>query len=226
MMKLGAFALILALGACKSSSEVAKSSSSANSETSGEVAQGPSGRSGKIDLPQVKPSTGSPEAPKLPDGRGDRTKFDADGDGQLSEAEREARRNAFRDERMKELDTDGDGKISDAERAAGRAARDAERTARLDTDGDGQVSDTERAAAQAERAANMHARMDTNSDGKLTTEELANARWFRGDATKADANGDGVIAADELQAAMSERRGGRGGPRRFGGEGSGYRPGQ
>ena len=64
-------------------------------------------------------------------------RYDTDGDGQVSQAERET---AFRDmrgmwdERMKQYDKDGDGKLSDAER---QAARDAWRTRRERRDGGG-----------------------------------------------------------------------------------------
>ena len=90
-------------------------------------------------------------------------RFDTDGDGEISEEEREAIREAFqaqRRERMLErmterFDADGDGELNDEERLAAEAeleARDIERRARMverfDTDGDGQLSDAENQAAR------------------------------------------------------------------------------
>jgi hypothetical protein len=104
-------------------------------------------------------------------------KYDVDGDGQLSEAERETLRadmkkhhsrqpKQSREEMRKKYDTDGDGQLSETERAALRAdmqKRKGKRPCReqimkkYDTDGDGKLSETERAVArkdfEARRAA-------------------------------------------------------------------------
>jgi Ca2+-binding EF-hand superfamily protein len=237
MKKLATLALVLALGAgCNKSSSDSTPKSGESAESGGGEQAAPNGRSGKIDLPSLKSGgVASADGDKADKGeRPDRKerikKFDTDGDGQLSETEREAMRNARRDEMMKRIDTDGDGKISpeereaaQAEREAMRAERDAERTKREDTDGDGKVSDAERAAAQTQRVQDMHTRYDANGDGKLTTDELGASRRFRGDASKADTNGDGVISNDELQKSMEDsRRNGRRGD--FGGPPGAYRP--
>ncbi|MBT8041956.1 MAG: EF-hand domain-containing protein, partial [Pontiella sp.] len=116
-------------------------------------------------------------------GKGDRPtrgqfmeRFDTDGDGVLSEAERAAAQEAresqggrrggpdgerpSRDEAMKRFDTDGDGQLSESEREAMRAEMETRRGGRsggerpsreemmkrFDTDGDGTLSDEERAA--------------------------------------------------------------------------------
>ncbi len=55
-------------------------------------------------------------------------KFDANGDGKLSEAER-ATAKAHRKEMVAKHDTDGDGKLSEAERAAAKAAIKAKKEA-------------------------------------------------------------------------------------------------
>jgi hypothetical protein len=212
MIKLGTLALILALTGCNKASDSAVTTEASNTKPDETAQQQPKGRSGKIELPKIAPAAPTPKLPAEPndDGRAERrTRWDKDGDGQLSDDERQARRDARRAERDKRLDTDGDGKVSEQEREAGRLQRDADRVARMDTDGDGKVSDEERRVAETERATNRHAQYDTNGDGKLTVDELANARGFRGDASKADLNGDGVVSTDELQKAMSERRAAR-----------------
>lgn len=94
-------------------------------------------------------------------------RFDADGDGELSEEERNAIREHFRAERRERMiarmtdrfDADGDGVLNEDERLAAEAeldaeleARDIERRARMverfDTDGDGQLSDAENQTAR------------------------------------------------------------------------------
>ena len=87
-------------------------------------------------------------------------RFDADGDGQLNEAELQAmydaRRNRpdgyqrhrpSREEIMGRFDTDGDGELSESEREAmraeGKRMRE-ENKKRFDADGDGQLSEEER----------------------------------------------------------------------------------
>ncbi len=94
-------------------------------------------------------------------------RFDTDGDGVLSDTEREAMRAAMpprrggprgerpsREEMTKRFDTDGDGVLNEEERAAMQASIDARRAERqqrrqemlkrFDADGDGQLSDAER----------------------------------------------------------------------------------
>lgn len=93
-------------------------------------------------------------------------RFDVDGDGQLSEAEKAAMHQAMqkkrgqrgrsggpqgerpsREEMLKRFDTDGDGVLSETERDAMREERDSRREAnmkRFDADGDGQLSEAER----------------------------------------------------------------------------------
>jgi hypothetical protein len=101
-------------------------------------------------------------------------RFDTDGDGVISDAEKEAakgqlkgrrgkgaeNRNADRQRMHGRLDTDGDGVISDTERETGRAAMQERRKharekakKQFDTDGDGILSDTERSAARDARQA-------------------------------------------------------------------------
>lgn len=70
-------------------------------------------------------------------------KFDANGDGQLDETEKQAlkaERQAKRAERLAKYDTNKDGKLDDAERQQLRKDRAAARFQKLDTNGDGSLS--------------------------------------------------------------------------------------
>jgi hypothetical protein len=77
-------------------------------------------------------------------------KFDANHDGVLSDAEKQAMRDARKaqfearkQEMLAKFDANRDGVLSDAERQAMRDARVAERFAKLDTDGNGSLSPAE-----------------------------------------------------------------------------------
>ncbi len=85
-------------------------------------------------------------------------KYDADGDGVLSEQEKETLREARRQARLERFDTDGDGVLSDEEKSAARdamkehlAERRQHMLERFDTDGDGELSENEREAARQAR---------------------------------------------------------------------------
>jgi len=89
-------------------------------------------------------------------------RFDKDGDGKLSEAERQAAREGlkqhkgeFRDKLKAKFDKDGDGKLSEEEKMAAKEAlkehggeRREKLLERFDKDGDGKLSDEEKAAAK------------------------------------------------------------------------------
>lgn len=127
-------------------------------------------------------------------------RFDTDGDGELSEEERQAAREAFRADRearrqqwlLEQYDKDGDGVLSaeeEAQREADEAEREAEREARraeaqqkalaaYDSDGDGVLSDAEKQAGR-----------DARRDYMMQQREAMTARF--------DANGDGEITGDE-----------------------------
>ena len=114
-------------------------------------------------------------------------KFDADGDGKLSESEREEAKKAHRERMLAEHDKDGDGTLSDEERAAAKEAyhakMKAERIARFDKDGDGELSEAEREAAKDAHKSKMKERMlkrfDEDGDGQLSEEERAAAKAAR-----------------------------------------------
>jgi hypothetical protein len=80
---------------------------------------------------------------------------------------------------------------------------------KADTDGDGRVSRAEAAAVGSERQAAWFDKLDQDKDGYLTQEELRQARETRkgnfrekgAERFKAtDANGDGQLSLDEVQA--------------------------
>ncbi len=150
--------------------------------------------------------------------------FDLDGDGFLSDEEREAMRQARRAEMLARFDLDGDGELSREERLAARrarfeaSARGQELMRRFDVDGDGVLDETEQAAmdafiqAQQEaRRAEQLAQYDADGDGALSQEERQvqrdqrQAQWesVRADAVREfDVDGDGVLNIQEQQNAI------------------------
>ncbi len=125
---------------------------------------------------------------------------------------------------LQRYDADGDGMITLQE----FQSRGAETFARLDADGDGRLSAEELAAARRgwgrhdktgseahprrdaeQRRARPHdrgfARMDTDGDGFVSRAEFDDARMSR--FNRLDANGNGVIDADEIAVRGGERRG-------------------
>lgn len=116
-------------------------------------------------------ASANPKGPKgaCPDrpGKAFFEKFDTDGDGKLSEQEREAAKAAMKEKRdaiIAKYDKDGDGKLNEGEREAakeefkalhgdhpmipGRHIRE-RILKRFDKDGDGKLNEKERAAAKA-----------------------------------------------------------------------------
>lgn len=85
------------------------------------------------------------------------------------------------------------------------------RQMRADTDGDGRVSRAEASAAGAKRSGDWFDKIDLDKDGYVTQEEMRQARETRRGALReksgehfkaADANGDGQLSLDEVQAKM------------------------
>lgn len=112
---------------------------------------------------------------------------------------------------VKQLDANGDGQVQIVEIEASAAKQAAE----IDANADGAITVAEmkawREAKRAERAEARLMRLDANQDGKVSVDEFAAARLER--ASKRDANGDGVIAADEMRGKHRGHRGWRGAPR-------------
>ena len=86
---------------------------------------------------------------------------------------------------------------------------------RADKDGDGRVSRAEATAAGAERSGEWFDKLDLNKDGYVTAEEMKQARETRHENMRgemkqkmeerfkeADANSDGSLSLDEVQAKM------------------------
>lgn len=160
---------------------------------------------------------------------------DTNFDGLLTKEEIKAAREAKRAERKAKIDTNGDGTISDAEKDAAKALRkekkQARKLAKLDTNGDGTISDAEKDAAKAlrdERRAERKAkkkerkaekgekgrkgekralRGDTNEDGVISRAEFDTATIALFE--RLDANADGVLTEGEGK----KRRGKKGGKR-------------
>ncbi len=88
------------------------------------------------------------------------------------------------------------------------ASRD---TMRADTDGDGRVSRAEAEAAGSKRSTDWFDKLDLNKDGYVTQDETRQAKEARRGEMKArfderfkeaDANNDGQLSLDEVQAKM------------------------
>jgi len=152
-------------------------------------------------------------------------KWDKDGDGKLSDAEREAMRESFRKERIKRYDKDGDGELSDEERQAMRrgrgrggvfgAALQRWRMQHFDVDGDGKLSEAEEAEQREfqNQFQAMGKRIDVkyndlNGDGKVSMDERRKiGREWAGSALKMmalastymDSDGDGNVSAEERE---------------------------
>ena len=140
-------------------------------------------------------------------------KFDADGDGQLSEDERDKAREAWQ---RKRFDADNDGKLSDEEQAAAEAAR-AKHMGEFDKDGDGQLSEDERKAMWKSRREVM---LDADGDGTVSEAERNAHDEMRkqhraATLEKYDADHDGKLSPVEREAAFRDghrRMGGAPGP--------------
>lgn len=110
----------------------------------------------------------------------------------------------------KALDENGDGKVQVAEIEASAAKQAAE----IDANADGAITAAEMKAwhevQRAKRAEARLMRLDANQDGKVSVDEFAAARVER--ASRRDANGDGVIAPEEMRGKHRGHRGFRGKP--------------
>ena len=150
-------------------------------------------------------------------------KYDTDGDGKLSEEERNAMREAFRKRSIEKYDKDGDGKLSEEERRAMRkdrggvwaAATERWRLQHFDLDGDGKLSEAEE-AEQKEFQGQFRAMgkaldvrfNDLDGDGEVSIEERRKIgeEWRKSAlqmmalaATYMDRDGDGEVSAEERE---------------------------
>jgi Ca2+-binding EF-hand superfamily protein len=179
-----------------------------------------------------------PKGPDAPDGqeglarkaRGPLARYDTDGDGMISEAERQAAVNRIRGSgrarRLARFDTDGDGRLSDDERRAWREARQGDDLAKkrllryFDTNRDGELSGDEQEALKemGKQLAGVGKQirdraMDVNGDGEITKLETATAAaaWMREGSflmlkahAWADADGDGEVSWEEQEEARRQ----------------------
>lgn len=140
--------------------------------------------------------------------------FDADGDGELNEAERKAAGDAMRErtraKALERFDADGDGELSPEEgQRARRAMRSGERKRGIDRDRENFRSRGERVRRE------IAERFDTDGDGVLNENERLEAREamrLRREKEQAvllekfDADGDGELSRVERQAAQDAHR--------------------
>ena len=137
-------------------------------------------------------------------------RLDANADGELSSADRDARANA----RFDAADTNSDGMISREEFAAIREMRgerrEKRRAARAERGAERGAQAGERLARREGRRGMRCARAilgqaDADSNGTVTQAEFTSAMLARFDA--ADANNDGTVTREERRAARPEGRG-------------------
>lgn len=106
--------------------------------------------------------------------------LDADGSGEVTQAEMEAAKAA----RFASADADGDGVLSAAELAAQASSGIAERTAkmieRFDEDGDGPLSQEEMPQPRRGGLGKMFERLDADGSGGISEEEFEEGRKHAG----------------------------------------------
>jgi hypothetical protein len=114
-----------------------------------------------------------PSLPELPAAAAEPEEGERRGRG--NREERRARFAERRAKLLAEHDANGDGELDEAERSAMRQARLAGRIERIDSDGDGAVSRAEAEAAprRHRRMLRDFDTLDANGDGSITTDELA-----------------------------------------------------
>lgn len=123
-------------------------------------------------------------------------------------------------DRFGRFDTDGDGMVSDAERRAGLDALRTEWSARADTNGDGVADDEERlnAVLDSSWGDRLKERFDADADGTIDgaergaiREEMARRESARHDrrVQRWDADADGLLSQAEEQAGRKADQAGR-----------------
>ncbi|HUD91200.1 EF-hand domain-containing protein [Sphingobium sp.] len=136
-------------------------------------------------------------------------KMDVDRDGQLTQKDRDLKRQQHMDERFAALDTDKNGQISKAEYVAGHQARAEKRDERRAEAGKPEGRGWgARGHHRGPRGGMMRGGPgfgDANKDGTVTKAEFMAGPLAMFD--KADANKDGFVTADEMKAARPQMRG-------------------
>ncbi|MFC3442718.1 EF-hand domain-containing protein [Sphingobium rhizovicinum] len=131
-------------------------------------------------------------------------KMDIDHDGQLTQKDRDLKRQQRLDDRFTALDTDKNGQISKAEFAAGHQARADKRDEAGKPDGRGWGKGRHRGPGRGMMRGGPGFG-DANKDGAITKAEFMAGPLAMFD--KADANKDGFVTADEMKAARPQMRG-------------------
>lgn len=144
------------------------------------------------------------------DHHGGRHSPDANGDGIVTKDEMQAHSAQM----FTRMDANGDGKLDAADREARREAHRTQMYDRLDADNNGQISRQEFMAFEHEgkrgkhhgmvkrRGHHRHMMADANKDGAVSQEEFAARALKRFE--RVDANDDGQITKEERDAARSE----------------------
>ncbi|MDG2001891.1 MAG: EF-hand domain-containing protein [Novosphingobium sp.] len=153
-----------------------------------------------------------------------RSNPDSNGDGVVTRSESQAHATA----KFAKMDANGDGQLDQTDRAAKRQDRRAKMFAKLDANTDGSISRDEfmtferphkgkhgmseggKKHRKGRRGGGRHGMKmmkmaDTNNDGVVSQAEFAAAAGKRFDTI--DANNDGQITKEERQAHRQERRG-------------------
>ena len=121
-----------------------------------------------------------------------------------------------REEMIKKFDSDGDGKLSDEEREKARKQMPGkgrklppEVLQKFDKDGDGELNDKERAAARAEfekRKAEALEKFDADGDGKLSPEERKQAMEAFRKEVQDDEEPKGGKKGEQAKAGKSKKK--------------------
>jgi len=129
------------------------------------------------------------------------------------EAQMKATHDRWRSDWVRRHDADGDGELSDAEREAGHEAVRKEMRelaaswrGQWDTDGDGELSDDERQVMRdsvRERAAEIRKEIDADGDGRTSPQEMR--AFFEKLRDVYDTDEDGVLSPDEARAMIRDQ---------------------
>ena len=136
-------------------------------------------------------------------------KMDVDRDGQLTQKDRDLRRQQRMDDRFAALDSDKNGQISKAEYVAGHQARAEKRDEAGKPEGRGWGGGHHRGPGRGGMMMRHGGQGgpgfgDANKDGTITKAEFMAGPLAMFD--KADTDKDGFVTADEMKAARSQMR--------------------
>jgi len=87
-------------------------------------------------------------------------------------------KNDLKRKALKRFDTDGDGQFSEAERVSAKTAKE-RRKSQIDADGDGTISNEEKKTVRNKRRNTIHQRIDSDGDGTISKTEWKAVRRAR-----------------------------------------------